>query len=111
MYITREHYKNKSEAIEIIDRYLDSLLEKSFPGGVKVTDPYKTWNSDTLWFSFTVEKGLMPGIYISGTIKVTDRFVFLSADVPGIVTGFLPESKIREKIDENFERVFKKPSS
>jgi hypothetical protein len=59
-------------------------------------------------FSFKANKGFI-GTMISGVIRVNDDSVVIDADLPGIVTTFVSEDKIRNVINEQLDSLF--PSS
>ena len=56
-------------------------------------------------FSFKPKKGFI-GTTISGEIRVNDDSVVIDADLPGIVTTFVSEDKIRNVINEQLEGLF-----
>jgi hypothetical protein len=105
MLIKQKHNTTKKEAIKKIDNFLNNLMKKDFPGGVTIKNPKKTWVDSTMNFSFKAKKGLM-GTTISGTIKVTDTDVVLDSTLPGLVTTFVGEDKIKEVITKQFKEFF-----
>jgi hypothetical protein len=56
-------------------------------------------------FSFKPEKGFI-GTTISGEIRVNDDSVVIDANLPGIVTTFVSEDKIRDVINEQLDSLF-----
>jgi hypothetical protein len=105
MLIKQKHNTTKKEAVEKIDNFLNGLMKKDFPGGVTIKNPEKTWTDSTMNFSFKAKKGLM-GTTISGTIKVTDTDVVLDSTLPGLVTTFVGEDKVKEVITKELAKLF-----
>jgi hypothetical protein len=56
-------------------------------------------------FSFKAKKGFI-GTTISGVIRVNDDSVIVDSDLPGVVTAFVSEDKIRNVINEQLESLF-----
>lgn len=107
MRIERNFNVGQQEAIRKIDRFLDELMQRQFPGGVAIKDQSKSWSGDTMNFSFKAKKDWVPGITISGTIRVTDQSVVMDADLPGLITTFISEDKIRDVIGKQFDSLFR----
>ena len=105
MKIEREHAVAKQEAVRRIDTFLDELMRRDFPGGVKVQDPVKSWVGDVMNFSFRAKKGFI-GTTISGVIHVTDRAATVESELPTLVKTFVAEDKIRELINRQFDSLF-----
>ncbi len=105
MQISRKHHVRKAEAKARIDAFLDELLRRELPGGVTIKDPSKGWVGDQLQFSFKAKKGFF-GANISGVANVRENEVGLDFDVPGIVTAFVSEERIRETIDQQLAVMF-----
>jgi len=70
MRIQRNHSVGKQEARRRIDNFLNNLMRREFPGGVKVKNPEKDWSGDSITFSFKAKKGSI-GTTISGVIQVS----------------------------------------
>lgn len=105
MHIERNHKIGKSEAIRRIDTFLDQLLQQELPGGVKIRDATKRWDGDVMNFSFKARKGLLSAT-IAGIIRVSDQTVVLDSELPGMVTTFVGEEKIREVTNKQFDALF-----
>jgi hypothetical protein len=105
MHIERNHNVGKEEAIGRIDTLLDDLMRRQFPGGVMVKEISKRWSDNTLNFSFQAKKGII-GTTISGVIHVNDKSVALDSDLPGLVTTFVTEDKIRDAINKQLASLF-----
>jgi hypothetical protein len=56
-------------------------------------------------FSFKAKKGFI-GTMISGLIRVKDDSVVIDFDLPGLVTTFISEDKIRGAINEQLDSLF-----
>lgn len=106
MEIRLDHRTDKLTAVRKIDSFLDGLMSQEFPNGVTIKNPQKQWIQDRMDFSFKAKKGMLLGVTIHGTICVSDTAVFLDSDLPGLVTTFVDESKIREVITKQFNELF-----
>lgn len=105
MRIERNHHVGKAEAIGRIDTLLDDLMHRHFPGGVTVDEASKSWSDNTMRFSFKAGKGII-GTTISGVIRVNDDSAVMEFDLPGLVTTFVSEDKIRDVINKQFDNLF-----
>jgi hypothetical protein len=94
MRVEQKHNLGRAEAVRRINAGIEGLLGQELPAGVVVTGVSRAWSEDTLRFSFTAKKGFF-GVPISGVVRVTEELVALEADLPGILTAFIPEEKIR----------------
>ena len=105
MHIERSHNVDKDEAIHKIDTFLDDLMHRQFPGGVTIKEPFKSWSDDAMHFSFAAKKGFI-ATAISGIIRVNNDSIVIDSDLPGLVTTFISEDKIRDVINEQLDRLF-----
>ena len=104
MHVEQTYNLGRAEAIRRIDAGVEELLQKDLPAGVAVTGFSKTWAEDTMRFSFTARKGFF-GATISGVVLVTEELVALDAELPGVLTAFVPEAKIRENLQQELGRI------
>lgn len=105
MQIIKKHGTTKNEAIKKIDSFLNDLIKREFPAGVKIKDPEKKWNGNVMNFSFRAKKGFV-GTTISGNVSVNDTEVKLDSTLPGMVTTFVSEDKVKEVITNQFKELF-----
>jgi Putative polyhydroxyalkanoic acid system protein (PHA_gran_rgn) len=105
MHIERKHNLRKEEAIQEIDTFLDDLMSRQVPGGISIKEPLKSWSDNVMHFSFNAKKGFI-STTISGVIRVNDDSVVMDSDLPGLVTAFVSEDKIRNVINEQLESLF-----
>jgi hypothetical protein len=105
MHIEREHNVGKVEAIHKIDAFLDDLMGRQFPGSITIKESSRSWSGDALHFSFKAKKGFI-GTTISGVIRVNEDSVVMDSDLPGLVTAFVSEDKIRDVIKAQLESLF-----
>ena len=105
MHIQRNHSVGKKAAIHKIDTFVEDLMRRQFPGGVTVKESSKSWSDNAMSFSFKVKKGFI-GTMISGVIRVNDDSLVIDSDLPGLVTTFISEDKIRGAIDEQLDSLF-----
>jgi hypothetical protein len=105
MHFQRKHNTTREDAVRRIDGFLEDLMRRPLPAGVTVKDPVKTWSGDTMSFSIKAKKGFM-GATLTGRVDVDDENVTIEANLPALVTTFVPESKIREAFDKQFDAIF-----
>ena len=105
MHIERSHNVSKEKARHKIDTFVDDLMRRQFPGAVTVKEPSKSWSDNAMRFSFKAKKGFI-GTTISGVIRVNDDTVVIDSDLPGLVTTFVSEAKIRDVINEQLDGLF-----
>lgn len=107
MKLTLMHQTTQQKAIEILDKKADELIKNAkedYPW-VTIVDPEKKWEDNILRFSFTIEKILLH-LDFEGIIIITDQEIVGEADIPPIVTTFFSEKIIKEKIIEEFNKLF-----
>jgi hypothetical protein len=104
MRIEIAHELGEAEAARRVDGFLDELARREFPGGVQVKNPTRAWTGNQLAMSFTLAKGFFQS-GLSGTMTVTDRLVTLEAAVPGMITAFVGEDRIRTEIERQLTQV------
>jgi hypothetical protein len=104
MHIEEQHQLGREEAAARIDNFLEALMERQPPGGITIKEPQKSWNGNTMDFSFTAAKGLF-GTSISGRIKVDDDRVTVDSELPALVRSFVGEDRVRETISRELARL------
>jgi hypothetical protein len=104
MHIEHRHTVGKAEAIRRIDTLLDGLMRQP-PGGITIQDVSKSWSDGVLNFSFKAKKGVF-GVTLSGTVQVSDDSATMDCDLPGLVTTFVSEDKIRNDISRHLAGLF-----
>ena len=80
-------------------------MSRQFPGGIIIEEPSKSWSDNVMRFSFKAKKGFF-GTTISGMIRANDDSVIMDSDLPGLVTAFVSEDKIRNVINQQLESLF-----
>lgn len=105
MQIAREHKTDKLTARTKIDKFLTNLARLELPKKVKIINPAKTWQDDTLTFSFSFKKGLIAEGVV-GQIMVTDTEVTASSELSEFVKEVIGEQKIVKVFDKNFKELF-----
>ena len=107
MKLTLPHQTTQQKAIDILEKKANELLQSAkedYPG-ITIIDPEKKWEGNILRFSFNVEKTLL-SLEFGGIIIVTDQEVVGETDIPPIVTTFFPKETIKQKITEEFNKLF-----
>src|SRR5437660_12901929 len=105
MHIERNHNLGKGEAIHKIDTFLDDLMSRQFPGGITIQESSKSWFDNTMRSSFKARNGII-GTTSTRLIRVNDGTVVMDSDLPGLVTMFVSEDKIRNVINEQLDSLF-----
>jgi hypothetical protein len=98
MRITIAHEKGRQEATRIVDKSAEDLVQSIPAGPVKISDHQKTWDGDTMSFSFKAKMGFF-GATIRGTAQVNDKDVVIDVELPGMVKALVPEDKIRAALE------------
>lgn len=110
MNIEREHFTEKQVAITKTDTFLNGLMKREFPAGVKVKDPQKTWIRNRMGFSFKLKRWPLSFV-VSGSMQVTDTKLFLDAGLSDTLISLAGgEQKIREVINKSLDELFPKPA-
>lgn len=105
--LKKEHNHDKQEAIRKIDDFLEKLMQRDWPAGVKIVEPVKEWHGDEMQFSFKGKKSLM-STKLQGKISVTDDAAILDMELPTMVTKLVGEDKIKSVIGKQFDSLFDK---
>ena len=108
MYIEEPHDLGQQEAIERIDHFLDGLMQQAPPGGVTIKNPAKSWDGNTMDFSFTAAKGFF-GTTIRGQVRVEDDRVIMDTELPALVRNLIGEDRIRDTISRELGRLLGGP--
>jgi len=98
MKITISHNKTREEVIRDIDRSVDDLFRQVPIAGLQILNQQKTWNGNLMNFSMTGKMGFFSAP-IRGTVLVSDHDVTLDVELPGILSKFIPEEKIRAQVE------------
>src|ERR1700679_1282559 len=97
MHIEQTHLLGREEAVRRINLFIEDMMSRELPAGVKVTAFSKAWSGPEMRFSLTAKKGFF-GATITGTVVVRDVLVTMDAELPGILTAFMSEDKIRSDV-------------
>ncbi len=103
MRVEIAHELGEAEATRRLESMVDDLMRRDYKAA-RVKNAQRSWTGNELVFSFSVAKGFFETA-ISGRMTVSDRLVALDATVPGMVTAFLGEDRIREAIQRELGRV------
>jgi hypothetical protein len=103
MRVTIAHDKGQAEAIRLVNDGADKLFQGAGSAGVEIRDLQRSWDANTLSFSFTGKMGPFTAP-IRGTVLVAEKDVTVDVDL-GIVAKFLPEDKIRRDIEAGARKM------
>ena len=105
MRVTIAHEKGQQEAKRIVDQSAQDLIQSVAAGPVKIVDPVKTWDGNTMTFSFRGKMGLF-GATVHGTVLVNEKDVTIDVELPGMVKKFVAEDKIRAALETKAKGLF-----
>lgn len=105
MKIIVSHNRPREEVKQTISRSLDDVFKGAVALPVKLADEQRTWQGDTLVFSFVAKMGLI-STPISGTLAVTDRDLTLEANL-GFLERLIPAAKVSEVVATRFKGLLK----
>jgi len=105
MRIERTHNLGQAAAVQKIDGFLNQLMARPLPAGVKVKQADKSWQGGLMTFAAKFAKGIM-GATVTGTVQVTDNQVVMESQVPALIKTFVGEDKIAKVINEQFDDLF-----
>jgi hypothetical protein len=103
MRVTVSHNKGQAEAIRRVNEGIDQLFQSAGTAGVEIRDLERSWNGNTMSFSFTGKMGPFTAP-IRGNVVVTDAELTIDVDL-GIVGKFMPEDKIRRSIEGGAQKM------
>lgn len=105
MHIVRLHNSDQAAAVAKIDGFLEKMMTRPLPAGVKLKKAEKSWNGGRMTFTARFSKGIL-GATIDGTVDVTDREVIMDSQVPALLRAFVSEDQIAKVINEQFDDLF-----
>ena len=82
---------------------IDQLFQSAGTAGVEIRSLERSWNGNTMSFSFTGKMGPFTAP-IRGTVLVTDTELTIDVDL-GIVGKLLSEDKIRRSIEGGAQKM------
>ena len=103
MRVTIAHDKGQAEAVRRVNEGADKLFRSAGSAGVEIRDLQRSWDANTLSFSFTGKMGPFTAP-IRGTVLVEEKELTVDVDL-GIVARFLPEDKIRRDIEAGARKM------
>lgn len=98
MRVTVSHDKGKQEAMRIIDKSVDDLLQSIPAGPVKIVDPKRQWNGSVMDFSFHAKMGFF-GSHVHGKVFVEEKDLTIEIEIPGMFRKFISEEKVRAAVE------------
>lgn len=103
MRVTVSHDLGQATAIARVNAGVEQLFQSASSAGVEVRNLQRSWNGNTMTFSFTGKMGPFTAP-ISGAVQVSDNELILDVDL-GIVANFIPEDKIRRDIEAGARKL------
>jgi len=103
MRVTVSHNKGQAEAVRRVNEGIDQLFQSAGSAGVEIRNLERSWNGNTMDFSFTGKMGPFTAP-IRGTVLVTDTELTIDVDL-GIVGKLLSEDKIRRSIEGGAQKM------
>ena len=105
MRVTIAHNKPKEEVIKTVDRSIDDVLKEAAGLPVKIADPQRSWQGDTMTFSLIAKMGFL-STPIKGTVDVTDKDITIDVDL-GMLERMIPAEKAKEMIGTRVRGLLK----
>lgn len=103
MRVTIGHDKGQAEAIRRVNEGADQLFRSAGGAGIEIRDLERSWDANTLTFSFTGKMGPFTAP-IRGSVIVDEKDLTVDVDL-GIVGKFIPEDKIRRDIEAGARKM------
>jgi hypothetical protein len=109
MRVTIDHSLGQAEAMRRVDQGTTHLLASAGGAGVEIRNLHKSWEHNTLTFSFSGKMGPFTAP-IRGTTVVNERDLTIDVAL-GIVEKFMPEDKIRRDIEAGARKMLEDSSA
>ena len=103
MRVTVSHELGQAEAIRRVNAGAEQLFQSAGTAGVEIRNLERTWDANTLAFSFTGKMGPFTAP-IRGSVLVAEKDLTIDVDL-GIVGKFIPEEKIRADIEKGARKM------
>lgn len=84
--------------MRIVDQSAQDLMRSISTGPVVILQPEKSWNGNTMSFSFRGKMGPFTST-VHGTAVVTDKDITIDVELPGLLKKIVPEDKIRAAVE------------
>lgn len=98
MRIIIPNKKSVEESKKIVERSTEDLFRSAAGGIVQITDIKKSWNGDTMSFSFKASVAFI-STPIEGTAAVTEKEVTIDVAIPEMFRHFIAEDKLKNGIE------------
>jgi hypothetical protein len=98
MRIIIPNHKSVDECKKIVERSTEDLFRSAAGGIVQISDIKKSWNGDTMMFSFRAAVAFV-ATPIEGTVAVTEKEVTIDVVLPEMFRKLIPEEKLRSGIE------------
>ena len=105
MKITVSHERSIEEVKEAINRSLDDVFTGASALPVKIAQERRSWQGDTLVFSFVAKMGFM-STPISGTVLVTDHDLTIDANL-GLLERLIPAAQAQQAVSSRVKALLK----
>jgi hypothetical protein len=109
MRVTISHDKGQTEAMRLVNEGADRLFQSAGGAGIEIRNLERSWEANTLAFSFTGKMGPFTAP-IRGSVIVNDQDLTVDVDL-GIVGKFMPEDKIRRSIEDGTRKMLEGETS
>ena len=84
--------------MRLVDKSVDDLFTQIPVAGLKIVDQQKSWNGPLMNFAFVGKWGFFSAP-LRGTVLVTDKDVTIECELPGILSRFIPEEKVKTQVE------------
>lgn len=103
MRVTISHDIGQAEAIRRVNEGTEKLFQSAGSSGVEIRNLERSWDANTLTFSFTGKMGPFTAP-IRGTVLGAETELTIDVEL-GIVAKFMPEDKLRRDIEAGARKM------
>jgi hypothetical protein len=104
MRIERTYAHSSDELKRRLEQLTDGFSAIKLPAGVAVSNISKSWQGDTLKFSFTAGMGFFSAT-IGGQAMVSGSSVILEVTLPGMMSAMIDERDVEGRIAAQLDAV------
>jgi hypothetical protein len=104
MRIDKPHSLKVEDLKSRIDEFVSKLTHMEISGGVTISKISKTWQIDTMLFSFHAAKGFF-GSTITGKILATDSHLIFDLNVPPFLAALINEENLKRSVGQKIDEL------
>ena len=108
MHVQVTHALGAGEARRRLERFVDALVARDWPGGVEVRYVATRWVGNHLDFAFVLARAFFSAP-VAGTLDVDCAAATLETAIPPMVVAFVGEERIREVLARELAQALETP--